>query len=60
MSWTFTFANWSFELDWQGLTVTPLAPQARTHHEVEPETTVRPIEPGQPPALDEGKTQVWA
>jgi hypothetical protein len=28
MSWKHTFANWQVEIDWEGLTLTPLAPSA--------------------------------
>ena len=59
MSWTFNLANWQFELDWRGLTVTPLVPQTDAQREAVPEITARQVELGQAPALDEGKTQVW-
>lgn len=60
MSWSFNIANWNFELDWQEMTVTPLAPEIDIRRETEQKETPRQIDLGETPTLDEGKTQAWA
>jgi hypothetical protein len=60
MSWTFKVAEWSFEVDWQGMTVTPPAPDNNLRREREPEETTPRFELCETPALEEGKTQAWA
>lgn len=59
MSFTFKLANWTVEMDWQGLTVTPPEPASTLRCESQP---VEPAElsAGEPPALETGETQVWA
>jgi hypothetical protein len=65
MSWKHTFANWQVEIDWEGLTLTPLAPktaerQGQTEKENEPKRRFNCT-----PAFDaktataEGEQQVW-
>lgn len=65
MSWKHTFANWQVEIDWEGLTLTPLAPTAIERHdqaEREEELERRfncTVAFDAQPAASEGERQVW-
>jgi hypothetical protein len=65
MSWKHTFANWQVEVDWEGLTLTPLAPtKAERHERAEAEAAPKgrfnctPAFDAQR-AASEGEQQVW-
>lgn len=65
MSWKHTFAHWQVEIDWEGLTLTPLAPKT-THRQSETDSEHEPKRRFNcTPAFDaqtattEGEQQVW-
>lgn len=61
MSWTFKVADWTFEMDLAGLTVTPPETAGPLHRETAPSAEVPPpFEAAESPTLDNGESQAWA
>ncbi|MBI1764812.1 MAG: hypothetical protein HYR56_25660 [Acidobacteria bacterium] len=60
MSLKFSIASWSVEIDWEGLTVTPLPDdEVRRRKEAERERKAA-LKLSAPPSPDKGEKQAWA